>query len=108
MEIADDPLVLTRRLSLRGGSEVLFRPLAHAGAAHRARFLEALSPEPRRLGAFDGYGSATARELCDAIARHDKLRLVLEEVRSGLSARHGGRPAARQDEGHPVGRRPQR
>ncbi|WP_067797519.1 GNAT family N-acetyltransferase [Actinomadura formosensis] len=82
-EIAEDPLVLTRRLRLRDGSEVLFRPLAHADAAHLARFLEALSPESRRLSTFDGYDFAAARELCAAIARYDKLRLVLEEVRSG-------------------------
>ncbi|MFB7757707.1 hypothetical protein ACFC18_50425, partial [Streptomyces sp. NPDC056121] len=47
-----------------------------------AGFLEGLSPESRRLSTFDGYDLAAARELCDAIARYDKLRLVLEDERS--------------------------
>lgn len=40
------------------------------------------SPESRRLSTFDGYDLAAARELCDAIARYDKLRLVLEDESS--------------------------
>ncbi|MFI9600012.1 GNAT family N-acetyltransferase [Streptomyces sp. NPDC052043] len=47
-----------------------------------AGFLDPLSSETRRLSTFDGYDLATARELCDAIARYDKLRLVLEDVPS--------------------------
>ncbi|MER7722934.1 GNAT family N-acetyltransferase [Streptomyces sp. NPDC096323] len=82
-EVAGNPLVLTRRLRLRDGSEVVFRPLAHGDAGHLARFLAGLSPESRRLSTFDGYGLDTARELCDAIARYDKLRLVVEEAASG-------------------------
>ncbi|MFG2024634.1 GNAT family N-acetyltransferase [Streptomyces sp. NPDC048825] len=82
-EIAEDPLVLERRLDLRDGTEVVFRTLTHTDAERLAGFLEGLSPESRRLSTFDGYDLATARELCDAIARYDKLRLVLEEVPSG-------------------------
>ncbi|MET9949951.1 GNAT family N-acetyltransferase [Streptomyces sp. NPDC006339] len=62
-EVADDPLILTSRLTLG--------------------FLGDLSGDSRRLSTFDGYDLATASELCDAIARYDKLRLVLEEVPSG-------------------------
>ncbi|MFD7610936.1 GNAT family N-acetyltransferase [Streptomyces sp. NPDC059828] len=82
-EIADDPLVLTRRLALEGGSEVVFRPLARADAERLAGFLEGLSPESRRFSTQDGYDLVAARELCDAIARYDKLRLVLEEAPAG-------------------------
>ncbi|MFC4467940.1 GNAT family N-acetyltransferase [Streptomyces xiangluensis] len=82
-EIAEDPLVLERRLDLRDGTEVVFRTLTHTDAERLAGFLEGLSPESRRLSTFDGYDLAAARELCDAIARYDKLRLVLEEVPSG-------------------------
>ncbi|CAL9336347.1 hypothetical protein SUDANB15_00169 [Streptomyces sp. enrichment culture] len=81
--VAEDPLVLTRHLSLDDGSEVVFRPLTSADAAHLAAFFEGLSAESRRLSTFDGYDLGAARELCDAIARYDKLRLVLEEVPSG-------------------------
>lgn len=82
-EVADDPLVLTRRLALDDASFVVFRPLARTDADRLAGFLSDLSPETRRLSPFDGYGLATARELCDAIARYDKLRLVLDEEASG-------------------------
>ncbi|MFB4426825.1 GNAT family N-acetyltransferase [Streptomyces sp. QL37] len=81
-EIADEPLVLTRHLALRAVAGVVFRPLAHADTERLARFLGGLSPESRRLSTFDGYDVVAARELCDAIARYDKLRLVLEEVPS--------------------------
>ncbi|WP_051744283.1 GNAT family N-acetyltransferase [Streptomyces yerevanensis] len=82
-EIAEDPLVLECRLDLCDGTEVVFRPLTHTDAERLAGFLEGLSPESRRLSTFAGYDLAAARELCDAIARYDKLRLVLEEVPSG-------------------------
>lgn len=81
--VAEDPLVLTRRLDLDDGSKVVFRPLTRADAEHLAVFLDGLSAESRRLSTFDGYDLGAARELCDAVARYDKLRLVLEEVSSG-------------------------
>ncbi|MYR42674.1 GNAT family N-acetyltransferase [Streptomyces sp. SID5910] len=81
--VAEDPLALTRRLRRDDGPDLLFRPLRHADAERLAAFLEGLSPESRRLSTFDGYDLASARESCDAIARYDKLRLVLEEVPSG-------------------------
>ncbi|MYS53565.1 GNAT family N-acetyltransferase, partial [Streptomyces sp. SID6013] len=82
-EIAEDPLRLTSRLKPHGGSDVVLRPLTHADAGQLAEFLDALSSESRRFSTFGGYDLATARELCDAIARYDKLRLVLEDVPSG-------------------------
>ncbi|OKK04970.1 hypothetical protein AMK26_14485 [Streptomyces sp. CB03234] len=82
-EIAHDPLVLTRRLARIDGSDVVFRPLTRADTDRLAGFLVGLSPESRRLSTFDGYDLATAQDLCDAIARYDKLRLMLEEVLSG-------------------------
>ncbi|MBH5333655.1 GNAT family N-acetyltransferase [Streptomyces pactum] len=82
-EIAANPHRLTRRLSPGGGPDVIVRPLTHVDAGPLAEFLGALSPASRRFSTFDGYDLATAQELCDAIARHDKLRLVLQEVPSG-------------------------
>ncbi|MGW1467436.1 GNAT family N-acetyltransferase [Streptomyces sp. NPDC002308] len=81
-EIAEDPGVLTHRLELADGAAAVFRPLVRTDAEPLARFLGDLSAESRRLSTFDGYGIAAARELCDAIARYDKLRLVLEDVPS--------------------------
>lgn len=82
-EIADDPLVLTHRVVLTDGSEVTFRPLTHADAEPLAAFLAGLSRESRRFSTHSGHDLDAAVELCDAIARYDKLRLVLEEVPSG-------------------------
>ncbi|MFE3515310.1 GNAT family N-acetyltransferase [Streptomyces sp. NPDC059166] len=83
LEIAEEPSRLTSRLRLDDGSDAVFRPLTPADAGRLAALLEALSPESRHFSAFDGYDLATAGELCDAIARYDKLRLVLEEAQSG-------------------------
>lgn len=82
-EIAEAPLCLTYRLKAHDGSVVIFRPLTHADTGLLAGFLKALSFESRRFSTFDGYDLATAREACAAIARYDKLRLVLEDVPSG-------------------------
>ncbi|MFJ8946273.1 GNAT family N-acetyltransferase [Streptomyces sp. NPDC102395] len=82
-EVAAEPALLTRRVGLGDGTEVVFRPLTHADAERLAEFLRELSPESRRFSTFGGYDLAFARELCDAIARYDKLRLVLEEAGSG-------------------------
>ncbi|MFE5615760.1 GNAT family N-acetyltransferase [Streptomyces sp. NPDC056543] len=82
-EIAEEPLRLTNRLTPHDGSDVVLRPLTHADAERLAEFLDSLSSASRRFSTFDGYDLAAARELCDAIARYDKLRLVLEDVPSG-------------------------
>ncbi|MEU2247081.1 GNAT family N-acetyltransferase [Streptomyces sp. NPDC019224] len=82
-DVVDDPLPLTHHLALNDAPDSVFRPLVHTDANRLAGFLAGLSPGTRRLSTFDGYGLATAQELCDAIARYDKLRLVLEEVPSG-------------------------
>ncbi|MGW4379070.1 GNAT family N-acetyltransferase [Kitasatospora sp. NPDC004531] len=80
--IADRPHRLTRRLTTRDGRAFVFRPLDHSDAARLADFLGALSAGTRRFSTFDGYDLPHAQELCDAIARYDKLRLVLEDAAS--------------------------
>ncbi|WNI20589.1 GNAT family N-acetyltransferase [Streptomyces sp. ITFR-16] len=82
-EVADNPSALTDRVVLADGPEVTFRPLVPGDAEPLAAFLAALSPESRRFSTHGGHDLAAAVELCDAIARYDKLRLVLEEVPSG-------------------------
>ncbi|MEV4007478.1 GNAT family N-acetyltransferase [Actinomadura sp. NPDC049753] len=80
--IAEDPDSLRSRLEVPGGVPLVFRPLDRTDAESLARFLAGLSPESRRFSTFDGYDLAAAQELCAAIARYDKLRLVLEEEAS--------------------------
>jgi GNAT superfamily N-acetyltransferase len=82
-QIAEDPTVLTRRLNTADGPEIVLRPLTHGDAEPLSGFLQGLSRESRRFSTFPGHDLAAARELCDAIARYDKLRLVLEETPSG-------------------------
>jgi len=67
-------------LALASGESLLLRPLLPDNVGKLARFLAGLSPHSRRLSTFSGYGRATAQELCDAIARFDKLRLALVET----------------------------
>ncbi|NGN63510.1 GNAT family N-acetyltransferase [Streptomyces sp. A7024] len=84
-QIAAEPELLTWRLRLGDGTAAALRPLEHGDARGLAAFLGGLSAETRRLSTYDGYDLAAARELCAAIARYDKLRLVLE-VDSGAVA----------------------
>ncbi|MGI5417840.1 GNAT family N-acetyltransferase [Actinomadura luteofluorescens] len=80
--IAEDPAVLTSHLEPWDGTRLAFRPLARTDAESLAGFLAGLSSETRGFSTFDGHDLAAARELCAAIARYDKLRLVLEEEAS--------------------------
>ncbi|MGW3768256.1 GNAT family N-acetyltransferase [Actinomadura verrucosospora] len=80
--IAEDPDSLRSRLESPDGVSLVFRPLVRTDAESLAGFLAALSPESRRFSGFDGDDLAAAQELCAAIARYDKLRLVLEEEAS--------------------------
>ncbi|WP_432104631.1 GNAT family N-acetyltransferase [Streptomyces sp. bgisy091] len=82
-QIGEDPSRLTRRLNTHGGPDVVMRPLVHADSGELAAFLSALRPRTRHFSTFDGYDLVAAGDLCDAIARYDKLRLVLEEGPSG-------------------------
>ncbi|GAA2280573.1 hypothetical protein GCM10010402_41740 [Actinomadura luteofluorescens] len=83
--IAEDPAVLTRHLDSRDGVPLVFRPLTRTDAESLAGFLAGLSSETRGFSTFDGYDLAAAEELCAAIARYDKLRLVLEgEAPAGI------------------------
>ncbi|MEV0009713.1 GNAT family N-acetyltransferase [Streptomyces sp. NPDC047973] len=82
-QISEDPSRLTRRLNAHGGPDVVIRPLVHADSGELAAFLSALSAGTRHFSTFDGYDLVAAGDLCDAIGRYDKLRLVLEEGPSG-------------------------
>ncbi|GGQ24070.1 RimJ/RimL family protein N-acetyltransferase [Actinomadura coerulea] len=80
--IAEDPDAWRSRLESSDGVPLVFRPLVRTDAERLAGFLAGLSSESRRFSTFDGHDLAAAQELCAAIARYDKLRLVLEEEAS--------------------------
>ncbi|MEU8135851.1 GNAT family N-acetyltransferase [Streptodolium elevatio] len=88
-DVARDPAILTYTLDRDDGTALVLRPLEHGDADGFAAFLAGLSAETRRLSTFDGYDLDTARELCAAIARHDKLRLVLDASRTGPAPSSG-------------------
>lgn len=78
-DVAKNPEKFAIPFRLPTGELLLLRPLLPDDVEKLARFLAALSPESRRLSTFPGYDRETAQELCDAIARYDKLRLALVE-----------------------------
>ncbi len=77
--IAENPDDFSTRFELATGEQLILRPLIPGDVEKLARFLADLSPESRRLSTFSSYDRATARELCDAIARYDKLRFAVVE-----------------------------
>lgn len=63
-------------MSLPAGGTVLYRPLLPADVARLAEFLGSLSPATRRFWDVESYDATTAREMCGAIARYDKFRMI--------------------------------
>ncbi|MBI3961076.1 MAG: GNAT family N-acetyltransferase [Chloroflexi bacterium] len=78
--VARNPENFTTPISLATSQTLLLRPLLPSDVEKLARFLADLSPQSRRLSTFSGYDQTAAQELCDAIARYDKLRLALVEI----------------------------
>jgi len=76
--VAKQPSIVTSPITLSDGEKLLFRPLESGDVAQLSTFLQGLSPETRRLSTFDGYDLEMAKELCNAINKYDKLRLVVE------------------------------
>lgn len=79
-EIAAHPENFVTRFDLATGERLLLRPLLAEDVAKLADFLARLSPQSRRFSTFSGYDRAAAQELCEAIARYDKLRLAVVEA----------------------------
>lgn len=75
--IADNPEILTETLTTSTGEEFVLRPLMPTDVQGLTLFLQSLAEETRRFSTFASYDKVYAQELCDAIARYDKLRLVL-------------------------------
>ncbi len=78
--VAADPARATFMDATRAGEQVCLRPLRPDDVDALARFLGGLSPQTRHFSIFPSYDRATARVLCDAINRFDKLRLVVEVI----------------------------
>ena len=72
------PEQATFQVEFEHGEHVLVRPLMPPDVDALAAFLAGLSSTTRRYSTFASYDRAMAQELCDAINRYDKLRLVVE------------------------------
>ena len=77
-EVFAHPHLATYSLELRTGAKASLRPLQADDVGELTTFLSGLSPESRRFSVFPSYDRITAQELCNAINRYDKLRLVIE------------------------------
>jgi diamine N-acetyltransferase len=74
--IAREPQAYTHRLEFADGERLVFRPLAPEDEPALMQFMAGLSPETQRFSNYGGDAAVAARELCEAIARYDKLRMV--------------------------------
>jgi diamine N-acetyltransferase len=84
-QIVQNPRLLTEPIMTKDDETLIIRPLESSDTHKLAEFLQNLSIETRRLSAFPSYEIEIAQELCDAIARYDKLRFVLETVSKQLA-----------------------
>ena len=69
--------LLTFEILLPSEETVILRPLRHADAKLLTEFLESLSAQTRKFYTLDNYNLSTAKKLCDAINKYDKLRFVV-------------------------------
>jgi GNAT superfamily N-acetyltransferase len=83
--VAAEPKIVTSHRVLPTGEMLVFRPLRTEDERGLVDFLHSLSPQTRRFSSFTGDGRTAAREMCEAINRYDKLRMVAE-VGPGLVA----------------------
>lgn len=74
--VATSPEAFTYPLFLTSKDALFFRPLLPGDIEALAGFLGVLSSRTRMFCTYPGYDRATAQEMCDAIARYDKLRMV--------------------------------
>lgn len=74
--VAAQPELATYTVSLSDGEPVVYRPLLPTDDDRLTEFLESLSPRTRFFWNMASYDRKQAQELCDAIARYDKFRMV--------------------------------
>lgn len=75
-DVAAHPNDFRYVVALSPTESTTFRPLLPDDDVRLAAFLAGLSPQTRAFATYPGYDLATAREMCHAIARYDKLRMV--------------------------------
>lgn len=75
-DVATHPGEFTFDVTLFPGERLTFRPLLPDDDLRLAEFLTGLFPQTRAFSTFPSYDLATAQEMCTAIARYDKLRMV--------------------------------
>ena len=75
--VTKHPELLAASLPLGDGTSLQLRPLRHDDVDSLERFLDSLSPLTRERWMSGGYEPEYAAELCDAIGRFDKLRMVM-------------------------------
>lgn len=76
-DVAKTPSIATSAFELPSGEQAILRPLETKDAKSLAAFLENLSPQTRLFYDYPSYDLAHATEMCEAINRYDKLRLIL-------------------------------
>ena len=75
-DVTAEPDKLWYNVLRRDGAPLLYRPLVAEDVDDLTAFLEALSPATREWWYRESYDRAGAEELCAAIGRYDKLRMV--------------------------------
>ena len=81
-QIAEEPHLVTSTVLVSDGEEFCLRPLEVGDAPVLASFLQGLSEATRTFSHFPSYDLVCAEELCGAVGRYDKLRLVIESESS--------------------------
>lgn len=76
--VFEDPSQATYGVVLKSGRELRVRPIVQEDTKDLGSFLHDLSPATREFSTFDSYDESMAKELCDAINKYDKLRLVVK------------------------------
>lgn len=82
--VAAEPSIATSALDI--GEAMAVEPLSRSDERDLATFFDELSPETRRFYSVTRPGREIADECCSAIARYDKLRLVVRRVGGPLRA----------------------
>lgn len=82
--VADNPQPVTYSIVDNADETYTLRPLVAGDVAALMTFLQNLSAETRRFSTFGSYDRAMAQELCEAIAKYDKLRFVVEHPSDGI------------------------
>jgi diamine N-acetyltransferase len=88
-DVAAEPGKLSYDVLLRDGAKMLYRPLVAEDVDDLTAFLEALSPATREWWYRESYDRPGAEEICAAIGRYDKLRMVAvdpQRAEAGLLA----------------------